>query len=91
MILQFTPYTIPLICAALLAFGLGIYAWQHRDTNGAGPFAALMIGTAQWSAFYAIELSFVSLPTKVLCTNLMYFGVLAVPSFWLVFTRCVKK
>ncbi|MBT4139564.1 MAG: response regulator [Candidatus Latescibacteria bacterium] len=87
MILQFTPYTIPLICAALLAFGLGIYAWQHRDTNGAGPFAALMIGTAQWSAFYAIELSFVSLPTKVLCTNLMYFGVLAVPSFWLVFTK----
>lgn len=87
MTLQFTPYTLPLLCAALLALGLGIYAWRHRDTNGAGPFAALMIGAAQWSLFYALELTFVALPIKIICTNIMYFGVLAVPAFWLVFTK----
>ncbi|MFT5366292.1 MAG: signal transduction histidine kinase/CheY-like chemotaxis protein [Candidatus Latescibacterota bacterium] len=87
MDLQYTSYTLPLICAAQLALGLGIYAWRHRDTNGAGPFAGLMVGAALWSLLYAIELSFVDLPMKIICTNLMYFGVLAVPAFWLIFCK----
>ena len=85
--MQYTPYTLPLICAALLAFGLSIYAWRHRETNGAGPFAGLMVSMAFWTLCYTLELSFVTLPTKVFWTNLMYIGITAVPAFWLVFTR----
>jgi PAS domain S-box-containing protein len=87
MTLQYTPYTLPLMGAALLAFGLGIYAWRLRETNGAGPFAGLMISAAWWSLFYALELSSVNLPQKIIWTNLMYLGVLGVPACWLLFCK----
>ncbi|MGA1197011.1 MAG: histidine kinase N-terminal 7TM domain-containing protein [Candidatus Latescibacterota bacterium] len=85
--MQYTPYTLPLICAALLAFALSIYAWRHRDTNGAGPFAGLMMSMAFWTLCYTLELSLIALPPKVFWTNLMYIGITGVPAFWLVFTK----
>jgi len=87
MTLQYTSYTLPLICAALLALGLSIYAWRHRDTNGAGPFAGLMLSMAFWTLCYTLELSLVTLPSKAFWTNLMYIGITGVPAFWLVFTK----
>ncbi|MDA0709014.1 MAG: ATP-binding protein, partial [bacterium] len=87
MTLQYTPYTLPLFCGAVLSAGLALYAWRHRDTSGAEPFAGLMGGVSFWSLLYALELCFVELSAKTLCVNLMYAGVLAVPAFWLLFAR----
>ncbi len=87
MTLQYTPYTLPLICAALLACALSIYAWRHRDTNGAGPFAGLMMSMAFWTLCYTLEISLIELPSKAFWTNLMYIGITGVPAFWLIFTK----
>ncbi|MBK9056162.1 MAG: hypothetical protein IPL78_36280 [Chloroflexi bacterium] len=57
MTLQYTPYIIPLLLAALLAAGITVYTWTKRNTSGATPFMFMMLGILHWLLFYASGIS----------------------------------
>ena len=46
---QYTPYTLPLLLAALLNTGLACYTWQRRSVFGGRTFFALAISLVVWA------------------------------------------
>ena len=53
---QYTPFVFPLLVTAAISGAIVVYAWQHRRSLGATPFALLMLGVAAWSLIYALRL-----------------------------------
>jgi signal transduction histidine kinase/CheY-like chemotaxis protein len=84
--MQYTPYTIPLVIAAILASGVAAYAWKHRSIRSAVPFAILATAIAGWTLGYALQLTSVTLEAKRLFANFEYIGITIVPVAWLIFT-----
>jgi len=62
---EHTPYTLPLIVAAAIALGLGVFVWRRRDVPGRATFALLMLAVAVWSVGYALEISAVDFGASV--------------------------
>src|SRR5215469_16513553 len=82
---QFNPYVIPLLIAAVVSIWLILSAWQRRSMPGAIPFGLLMLGAAEWSLSYALELVSPDLPTKVFWDNFIWPGALIASAAWLAF------
>jgi PAS domain S-box-containing protein len=86
---QQTPYTIPLIVAAVIcamtAAHLWASEWRLRRTPGAQTAALLLAGIAVWSLAYAMELASADLSSKLFWAKAEYLGTVTVPSAWLVF------
>jgi hypothetical protein len=68
--MQLSFYIIPWLMSIVPTFWLGVYAYQHRKTNAAIPFAAMCFLAALWSTGYLIDLSSTSLQTKVLAEKI---------------------
>lgn len=85
MSLQFTPYAIPLILAALLDIGPIIYAWSRRANARVIPYLFMMAGVDLWLLAYALEISSTTVPQIVFWANIAYLGIVTVPVAWLVF------
>ncbi len=85
MPLQFTPFVVPLLFAALIAIGLIVYAWSKRPTSGVTPFLFMMSGVALWLVAYAVEISSTTVSQIVFWANINYFGIVTAPVAWLVF------
>lgn len=83
MSLSYSNYSLPLIFAAIVSAMLALFAWQRRSRTGATPFTFLMLALAVWSFAYALELEAVGRSTKVLWAKTQYFGIVAVPTMWL--------
>ncbi len=82
---QYTPYTVPLLVAALFALVLSAYASRFRAVPGAWALIVLLAGIADWSLFYALEMAAPSLADKLFWANLEYLGIATIPAAWLVF------
>lgn len=83
---QFTPYSIPLIIAAVSSLALAFYGWQRRQTTPAAmSFVFLMLAVAEWSIGYARELSSTDLAAMIFWTKVEYLGIVTVPVAWLTF------
>lgn len=80
---QYTHYIWPFLSSVVITTFTGIYAWRNRTVPGATPFAVLMIVAVVWSLGSLLELSGADLPTKILCANFRYLGVVAAPVVWL--------
>jgi PAS domain S-box-containing protein len=76
---QYTPYTLPLICAGVICIVLAIHAWRRRPVPGATIFTVMMLAVAEWALGYALELSSVSLPTIIFWAKFEYLGIVAGP------------
>jgi len=77
-----TPYTLALELTALLAFWVGLGAWQHgRDVPARLPFVGLSLSVLIWCAAKILsERGAVSSWTGV---ELEYLGIVTLPPLWL--------
>ncbi|MEN6442870.1 MAG: histidine kinase N-terminal 7TM domain-containing protein [Methanoregula sp.] len=83
MILQESPFFIPLLIAALINGSLAYFGWKNRDKIIGLPFALLMGACTIWTIGYAVELVFADFPTGMFLTVVQYLGIATVPVAWL--------
>jgi PAS domain S-box-containing protein len=83
---QFTPLTVPLVILSAAAIVMMVFMWQRRTGPGALAFAVLLAGLAEWTLAYALELGSADLAIQIIWAKFEYFGVLVIPTAWLVFT-----
>ncbi|MBC8076229.1 MAG: PAS domain S-box protein, partial [Chloroflexales bacterium] len=74
-----------LVVVAVLALGLAAFAARRQHTTGARTMAVMDIALAVWALAYAAELMQPSFAAKVLCTKLVYVGVVLTPLAWFLF------
>ncbi len=75
----FTPYALPPIGAAALAFALAGLAWRRPHIPGRRIFTVLMLTIGEWALAYAFELAGADLATKLWVERFEYVGIVANP------------
>ena len=85
MNLQFHPYAIVLAVSAFTTLITSLIILR-RDVPGSTALGGVLLGSFIWSGAYAMTWSLTDLHDKVLWIKIMYGGVLAVPSLFLIFT-----
>ncbi|MFQ5420626.1 MAG: histidine kinase N-terminal 7TM domain-containing protein, partial [Anaerolineae bacterium] len=48
-------------------------------------FSTVVVAILVWTISYALEITLVSLPTKIFWAKIQYLGILTTPAFWLIF------
>ena len=90
MIFQFHPYAVVLGVSALTALITSIIIlW--RDVPGSGALGGVLLSTFVWSGAYAMSWSLVELADKILWMKIMFFGVIAAPTLFLVFILKITR
>jgi PAS domain-containing protein len=82
---QPTPYTVPLLVAAVASFGFAVYAVANRSRGGNSLLWSFVgvAGTAGvWSLAYAAQLSAVSLPTTLYLNRFVWLGTAGLAVAW---------
>ena len=85
---QSSPYILPLVLSAAISGVVAFYAWDRRrraTASGAIALVFLAVAIAVWSFGYALEIAGADLPTKLFWGKIQYFGIVAVPLFWIIF------
>ncbi len=83
---QETPYTMPQIWLVGATVTSALFMlWRRRDVPAARTGALLLIAGAIWVLCYALELSSVDLPAKVLWAKMQVIGIVMIPIIWLAF------
>ena len=85
MTFQLHPYVVILTVSALTALITAIIILR-RDVPGSLVLGGVLLGTFVWSSAYAMSWSVVGLDEKIFWLKIMFFGVAAVPTLFLVFT-----
>jgi len=83
MLWQYTPYTLPLLFAALINIGLSFYAWKRRQAFGGYAFLALVVSLALWVVCEGMGHMRVDLAGKEFWGAMTYLWVVPVPALWL--------
>ncbi|PZC47506.1 MAG: Signal transduction histidine kinase/CheY chemotaxis protein or a CheY-like REC (receiver) domain [Chloroflexi bacterium] len=84
---QFTPYVLFPISSAIIAASLVVFLIRRpRKRPGTWPLAFLATGIAFWSLAYGLEIMATEFEAMLFLTKLKYFGIGAVPAFWLIFS-----
>ncbi len=83
---QNTPYTIPLILAALILAVSALYVWQRHRVAAAKMLAVAFVGGSGWMLGYALELASVDVRVKVFWYRVELLSVVILSIAWLVFT-----
>jgi PAS domain S-box-containing protein len=71
----YTPYAWPLWIATLILSGNALYVRRFRDVPAAVVFGRLMVIAAVWAFFYALNLSTIELPLKIIWGRLQFLPV----------------
>src|SRR5438046_9760480 len=82
---QFTPYVLPEIISVVVLVCLVIAIWQRRSAPGAMPFMLLLLGAAEWSLAYALELGSPDLPIVIFWSNVTWLVFVVIALAWLAF------
>ena len=82
---QYTPYIWFLLASALMTVVLAVITLRRWSVPESRPIFGFLVAAAIWSLTYAIELSLVELPAKLLLIKFEYIGIVFVPVFWLGF------
>ena len=84
---EYTPYVLPFIISTTILIYLSIYAFRlRRQVEFVGLFSMVTLSLAIWTACYALELSSVSLDSKIFWAKMKYFGSTPGPVLWFVFS-----
>ncbi|WP_256623510.1 histidine kinase N-terminal 7TM domain-containing protein [Methanolobus chelungpuianus] len=83
--MYFNIYTIPLIASVFALCLLAFYIQKIKTTPGVRYFSLLLLSTAFYSLFYALEISSYDLQTVLVFYKLEYIGVSTIPFFFLLF------
>lgn len=82
-------YSLLLLIAAILSFGIMLTAWRRRHQDPCASFVALFsFGTFLWSLTYAIHWTPIPRPSPFFWVDVTYFGVVIVPTAFFAFTLC---
>lgn len=84
MVFQFHPYAVVLGVSALTSLITAIIILR-RNVSGSVALGGVLLGTFVWSSAYAMTWSLAELDAKIFWLKIMYFGVLSVPTLFLVF------
>ena len=85
MTFQLHPYVVILAVSALTAL-IATIIILRRDVPGSLVLGGVLLGTFVWNSAYAMSWSVVGLDEKIFWLKIMFFGVAAVPTLFLVFT-----
>jgi len=90
MVWQPTPYTVPLLVAALASFSFAVYAVRNRSREryrsyGASLVSRSVAGSGRWRTRRASSLSATTLEATLLWNRLVWVGVAALTVAWPVF------
>lgn len=84
--LQFTPFLMPIIGAAVVLSLLAVYAWRrNRAAPGNDVFLVLLILSAWWCYTYALELVTTDPAVLVFWVKLEWISIALLPVVWLLF------
>lgn len=78
------PYAILSLLSALISFIALMTAWK-RSLAGSWSLSLLLVSMMIWSGLYSTRWMNISEEVELLCFNLMYLGVTALPTFFLLF------
>ncbi|NDJ33457.1 MAG: PAS domain-containing protein [Chloroflexi bacterium] len=81
--LQYTPFTVPMLAAALLNTGLVIAALGRPNTRGVQAFILMTGGVTFWSFCYLFHLTATDLSAQVFWANMQLIGITLAPVGWL--------
>jgi len=82
---QPTPYTAPLLVAALASFSFAAYAVWNRSRGGVRlvrSFVGVTVASGLWSLAYAAQLSATTLGVTLLWNRLVWVGIAALAVAW---------
>ncbi|HAV75742.1 MAG TPA: hypothetical protein DCX53_00145 [Anaerolineae bacterium] len=85
MIFQFHPYSIILAISAFATLAVSTITWR-RSAPGSLALSIMLMGMFIWGVAYAVVWAAVPLDLKTFWLKIMYFGVVIVPTLFLVFT-----
>ena len=88
MILQYSPFIIPLLVSAAITALLAILSFRRRDDPVIPPFILMMCATTLWAAGYAVQLASADLATNLLVTAILYPAIVTTPVAWLMVVIC---
>src|SRR5262245_57498769 len=83
--LQYTPYTLIAMFAAVVSAVLAGIIWKRRPGRGVISFVILMLAVLEWTVLGALEIAVIDLDTKIALSILTYFGIGIVPAGWMTF------
>lgn len=83
--MQIHPFTIYLLLSALITLAASLLTWQ-RSVPGSVTLRWLLISMTIWSGAYAVRWIDLSFEAKLFSFKVMYFGILAMPTLFLIFT-----
>lgn len=84
MALQVFPITILLLTTSVMAIGLMVLVWPRRSSPGIRYFLLFLSGLVIWTLGAGIESSVLSIPEKVLWSQIEYIGfVMIAPAIYL--------
>jgi len=83
-----------LVASSLLLLLMALYAFKHRERQGAFAFFILLLATVIWSIGSLLEISVVSFKCKIFWRNIQQIGVFILPIstvfFATIYTRSTK-
>jgi len=88
MTFQLQTYTVVLAVSALTTLVTSLIILR-RDVPGSRTLAGVLVGAFVWSGAYAMTWSLTGLAEKILWLKIMYLGVSAVPTLFLIFTLII--
>jgi signal transduction histidine kinase len=88
MILQYSPFIIPLLLSAAITGTLALLSLKRRNDPVMLPFILMMSATTVWAGGYAVQLASADLPTNLLVTAILYPAIVTTPVTWLLVVLC---
>lgn len=78
-------YALALVISTIAAVSISIVAWRRRAAQGANALMLLAMGIAVWTVTYSIHFMAAAPAERFFWLKATYLGVVAVPTFFLVF------
>lgn len=88
MILQYSPFIIPLLVSAAITAALVLISLKRSGDPVIPPFILFMCATTWWALCYAVQLAHADLATQVLITTIEYPAIATAPVAWLLVVLC---
>jgi PAS domain S-box-containing protein len=82
---QYTPYTLPVVVAAVVSAGVAFLAWRRRPAAGATSFTLLMLTVTWYALATALTLSDATLSGQYFWTRMGILGLFTIPVALLAF------
>ncbi|WP_370575270.1 histidine kinase N-terminal 7TM domain-containing protein [Methanomethylovorans sp.] len=80
------PYALPLIASWLVLSIIALYTNKLKTSRGASYFSLLLLCSAVYSLFYALEISSTTINDALMFYRLEYIGISWIPALFLLFT-----